>query len=320
MKFETYPMNFRNSISEYAPCVLVVDDDQAIRDCLMETIDLLEFVVCCARDGEEALKVFRERDPAMVITDIRMPNGDGLMLTQDIKRLRENCPVIVMTGYGDTATAIAALKAGACDFLHKPLDLGDLKETISRAMSFVRTKELEVQSLLNIERMSWEIQLENDLVGLSGIIPFMLRPICARLPTVEGLHLQMALQELLANAIEHGNLGITAEEKRNAILADVYDDLLDVRQHDPLLMKRRVHVSMENDTRQGVFRCKISDEGEGFDWQSFFQGTHKIPNIMMGSGRGIFLVRTLMPEVQYHGRGSEVTLVFRYAPIETSWC
>ncbi len=310
-------MNTRDTESNFSASVLVVDDDQAIRDCLTEALDLLGFIVCSAQDGEEALKIFRESDPVMVITDIRMPKVDGLRLTQDIKRLREDCPVIVVTGYGDEATAIAALKAGACDYLRKPFELAEMKETVHRALSLVRAKGMEMQSLRTIERMSWEFQLENDLVNLSGIIPFMLRPVCAIVSTVEGLHLQMALQELLANAIEHGNLAITAEEKRDAIMADVYEDLLEVRQLDPEFVNRRVRVSIQHDGPEGLFRCKISDEGAGFNWQSFLESSHEMPSAMVGSGRGIFLVKTLMPEIQYHGRGNEVTLVVRYKPTET---
>lgn len=318
MSDEKSLMNLRHTEPNSAKSILVVDDDQTIRDCLTEAIGLLGFDVCCASDGEEGLKVFRDHDPVMVITDIRMPHVDGLMLTKNIKRLREDCPVIVITGYGDESIAIAALKAGACDYLHKPFELVELKEMVNRAMALVRTKGLEAQSLLNIETLRWDFQLGNDLLSLSGIIPFLLRPISVRLATVEGLHLQMALQELLANAIEHGNLAITAEEKRDAIMADVYDDLLEVRQLDPELVNRRVHVSLEHYVDQGIFRCKITDEGAGFDWQTFLNRSHELPSTMMGSGRGIFLVRTLMPEVQYHGCGNEVTLVVRYKQPEAS--
>jgi len=295
-----------------------VDDEVGICACLKDIIDLQGFVVYCAQDGEEAMKIFREKNPLMVITDIHMANGDGLKLTQDIKRLREDCPVVVMTGYGDEQTAISALKAGACDYLHKPFELTEIKETINRAMSQVRIKGMEIQSLWNMETLKVEFRLQNNLAALSGIIPFLLRPICLRLAKVEGLHVQMALQELLANAIEHGNLGISGKEKQEAIMADEYDALLERRQQDPTLMNRLVHVSLENDGQQGIFRCAISDEGDGFDWTVYQNGSGELPCAMVGSGRGIFLAKSLVPEIEYHGRGNEVTLVFRYQPVALS--
>lgn len=292
--------------------VLVVDDDPVTLECLGETVKLLGLNVLVASDGAEALKLFDHHQPDLVVTDIRMPNMDGLALTQQLKFRRPDCPVIIVTGYGDESTAVAALKAGACDYLHKPFQISELKNTLDRALSLIRAGGLEAQSLRSLGKLTWSFELENDLENLGGILTVMLRPVDVWLPESAQLHVRMGLQELLINAIEHGNLGISAVEKQEALMNDTYDALLDSRRHLPINAARRVTVWMENDPHHRTFACRICDEGEGFDWEPLLSGNGDTIPALAGSGRGIFLVKTLIPHIKYFGRGNEVRLEIQY--------
>ena len=304
--------------SQKSETVLVVDDDPVTLECLEETVKLLGLEVLAASDGTQALQLFEHHHPDLVVTDVRMPNMDGLSLTHQLKVRRPDCPVIIVTGYGDESTAVAALKAGACDYLHKPFQISELKNTLDRALSLIRAGVMESQALRLLGKLTWSFEIENDLEYLGGILTVMLRPVDVWLPESDQLHLRMGLQELLINAVEHGNLGITAEEKQEALMNDTYDALLDSRRQIPINAARRVTVWMENDPGSHTFQCRICDEGEGFDWEPLLQGNGETIPALGGSGRGIFLVKTLIPQIQYFGCGNEVTLAVQYGIPATS--
>ena len=292
--------------------VLVVDDDPVTLECLGETVRLIGLDVCAASDGEHALQVFEQKRPSLVVTDVRMPNVDGVSLTHQLKARRPDCPVIIITGYGDESTAVAALKAGACDYLHKPFQISELKNTLQRALSLIRARSMETQALQSLCKVSWSFEIENNLDLLGGILTVMLRPVDVWLSESDQLHVRMGLQELLINAVEHGNLGISAEEKREALMNDTYETLLESRLRMPVYAARRVKVWMENDPVEHIFQCRIHDEGEGFDWEPLLHGNADSIPSLAGSGRGIFLVKTLIPQIQYVGRGNEVLLTVQY--------
>ena len=304
--------------SDKPEMVLVVDDDPVTLECLEETVRLLGLGVCAASDGAQALQMFEEQQPSLVMTDVRMPNMDGLALTHQIKARRPECPVIIVTGYGDESTAVAALKAGASDYLHKPFQISELKNTLQRTLSLIRARSMEAQALLSLTKLTWSFEIENDLEALGGILTVMLRPVDVWLPESDQLHVRMGLQELLINAIEHGNLGISAEEKREALMNDTYDDLLEARRNLPIHAARRVSVWMEHDPVNHLFHCRIRDEGDGFDWTPLLQGDAEAIPSLAGSGRGIFLVKTLIPQIEYFGRGNEVALTVQYGVTATS--
>src|SRR5690348_4985730 len=97
--------------------LLVVDDDAAIRDTLAHQLARARFEVTTAPSAESALSQVGEVDPAVVLTDVRMPGMNGIEL---VKRLRERLPdvnVVVMTSFEDMDTAVGAMRAGAHDYL-----------------------------------------------------------------------------------------------------------------------------------------------------------------------------------------------------------
>ncbi len=295
--------------------ILIVDDEQSILDTMAEAIRILDYSVITASNGEDAWKKFEEEKPDIVVTDVRMPHRDGLSLTTQIKAHCPFCPVIVVTGFGSEQAAVAALKAGASDFLVKPFQLNDLRHAVDRASSLIREKWSEEYVAPIIVDVQSTIVIENYPERLGSVVNLVLRTLMGCLSDKELLGLRVALQELLINAIEHGNLNISPEEKSEALLNDTYEQLLFERREHPEYRQRRVRLSVSHHVAKGKVSFRISDEGNGFDWGARLgQNISQLPN-MAGSGRGIFLVRTLIPDVMYHGNGSEVSLTLSHGNV-----
>jgi DNA-binding NtrC family response regulator len=112
--------------------ILVVDDDRPIAETLKRYLETSGHEAWIAESAEEALSLLSEVDPDLVITDICMPGMDGLELLERIRGALEDVDVIVITAYEDMPTAIRAMKAGAYDYLVKPLDLDQIDHLVER--------------------------------------------------------------------------------------------------------------------------------------------------------------------------------------------
>ena len=283
---------------------------------MAEAIRILDFSVITAQNGDEAWQKFQEEKPDLVVTDVRMPHRDGLTLTSQIKACEPSCPVIVVTGFGSEEAAISALKAGASDFLVKPFPLSELRLAVDRSCSLLRAKWADERVVPVVVNVNSTIVIDNLPEMLGGVMNYVLRTLTGCLSDKQLLGLRVALQELLINAIEHGNLNITPDEKMNALMNDTYDQLLQERRQLPELQQRRVRLSLMHDVEAGTIQFKICDEGNGFDWEAMLKrDVQQLPK-SSGAGRGIFLVRTLVPDVSYHGNGNEVTLTLTHENVK----
>ena len=114
--------------------VLIVDDEPDIRELLEITLGRMKLDTYSARDVGEALGLLKRETFDLCLTDMRLPDGTGLELVQHIQQRYPQIPVAMITAYGNIETAINALKAGAFDFLSKPVDLGRLRELVASAL------------------------------------------------------------------------------------------------------------------------------------------------------------------------------------------
>ena len=114
--------------------VLIVDDEPDIRELLEITLGRMKLDTYSARDVGEALGLLKRETFDLCLTDMRLPDGNGLELVQHIQQRYPQVPVAMITAYGNVETAINALKAGAFDFLSKPVDLGRLRELVANAL------------------------------------------------------------------------------------------------------------------------------------------------------------------------------------------
>lgn len=117
-----------------APRVLVVDDESDLRELLEITLIGMGLDVDCAAELAQARRLLQAHRYALCLTDMRLPDGDGMELVSEIVREHAHTPVAMITAYGSTETAVSALKAGAFDFVTKPLALDALRALVRSAL------------------------------------------------------------------------------------------------------------------------------------------------------------------------------------------
>lgn len=121
--------------------LLVVDDEKGIRNVLGITLADAGYVVDTAENGEEALALFRKKNPAIVLTDIKMPGMNGITLLKKIKKENPDAEVIMITGHGDMDLAIKSLQNKAVDFVTKPINNDILDIALNRAHEKINMRE-----------------------------------------------------------------------------------------------------------------------------------------------------------------------------------
>ena len=116
------------------PRILVVDDDRALADNIVEFLTKLGYEAFPAYNGREGLIKFEQEDFQVVITDLKMPEMDGMELLEEMKKLDSDVNVIVLTGFGTIESAVQAIKGGAYDYITKPIEFAEIELVVNRAM------------------------------------------------------------------------------------------------------------------------------------------------------------------------------------------
>ncbi|HEY2410085.1 MAG TPA: sigma-54 dependent transcriptional regulator [Polyangiaceae bacterium] len=142
--------------------ILVVDDEASARNGLVKLLSQEGYSVDAAGDGVEALELVNEKAPALVITDLKMPNMDGMQLLAKIRETNQALPVVVATAFGEVSTAVAAMRAGAEDYLTKPIDFDALLLTVERTL---QRRELVAET----ENLRRQLR-DRDKEGLEGLL------------------------------------------------------------------------------------------------------------------------------------------------------
>ena len=161
--------------------LLLVDDEEGIRKVLSISLTDIGYEVFTAENGEEALKIFRQESPPIVLTDIKMPGMDGIELLKKIKNENPDTEVIMITGHGDMDLAIKSLKYRAIDFVTKPINDDILEISLDRAREKIAMREKLRDYTKNLEALVQEksarlIEIERQVAvgqaveGLSSML------------------------------------------------------------------------------------------------------------------------------------------------------
>lgn len=133
--------------------LVIVDDDRAFLQRLSRAMELRGFEVRSAHSVAEGIDLIRQKAPAFAIVDMRLEDGNGLDVIAELTRLKPNARIIVLTGYGNIATAVSAVKLGAVDYLAKPADADDVTDAL---LAPANTKAPPPENPMSADRVRWE--------------------------------------------------------------------------------------------------------------------------------------------------------------------
>ena len=291
---------------------ILVVDDAVVERLLIEGVLCKnpEYRVVLAEDGKQALQMIDEDPPHLVLSDVAMPEMDGVALVRAIRRSYPEIPVILMTAYGDELTAAEGLEAGAASYVPKARRAERLLETVDRVVEHAtagQSRERLAQSLLEYH---CRFALENDPDLIRALVDQIQEKMAGLgfADAVERIRIGEAVEEALLNAMYHGNLELSSADL-NQIRGQLDDRLLrrlvEERCRDTRICARRILVVVHLTSSE--VRFVIRDEGRGFnrmfaaldDASGCFEG---------GSHRGLTLIRSLMDEMKFNDAGNELTL------------
>ncbi len=133
--------------------LLIVDDDDPLRDRLSRAMERKGFQVRNAKNVENAIKIVRSAPPNFALVDLRLEDGNGLDVVEEINKVKKDSRIVMLTGYGNLPTAVAAVKAGAIDYIAKPVDADDVESALLASQD---SKAKPPENPMSADRVKWE--------------------------------------------------------------------------------------------------------------------------------------------------------------------
>ncbi|MGQ9632518.1 MAG: response regulator [bacterium] len=261
--------------------ICVVDDDADVRETLCDVLQESGYKTIGFPDGPRALQRLEKEPVDIVITDLMMPEMDGLELLESIKEIDPELPVIIITGYATVERTIEALRRGANNFITKPFKAEDIIEIVRRTINTRMLLFKDRDKLREIEsKLEFEIPSRSDYIS-SAIynILSVARTFGFTEKQLNTSRVGLAIHEALLNAITHGNKGDPEKKVKIRCLAD-----------------------------SDKITIAIEDEGDGFDVTST-PNPLSPENFYKPSGRGLMFIKYYMDEVKFNERGNEIRMV-----------
>ena len=289
--------------------ILVVDDSPTQLRQIQFLLEKEGYVVQTAMDGVEALSSIEEHVPLVVVTDLQMPEMNGLELVASLKGTMPSLPVILTTSQGSEEIANQALKAGAASYVPKR----ELNETLIPVLHQVMVVTNAAKAVPPVAQNALEsnitLEVSNDESQIPDIISRLELPMVELDLFDEGERMQiaMALDEALLNAMIHGNLEVSSE-LRQTDNGEPYVNMIAERKELSPYRERKVKIQLEATNEEITF--VIRDEGPGFDAAALRDPTDP-ENLERAGGRGLLLINAFMDEVSHNEIGNEIRMVKR---------
>jgi len=294
--------------------ILVVDDSAVDRQVVGGLLEQrADFEVAYAENGTDALLKMERSCPDVVVTDINMPQKNGLELVRAMRVHFGGVPVILITAQGSEELAVQALEHGAASYVPKMMLSGKLIPTVDEVLAAVSVKRSYSRLTGSIDRTEFDFTLENDLALFDPLIELLQQIVhgMGLCDDTDQFRIGMALKEALLNALFRGNLEITFQQMRGKVgplLAGEPVPIVEERRRQ--FPDRRIRMKVRINPRQAEF--VIRDDGRGFDTRNV-AGPVDLGALHADAGRGIVLMRAFFDDVTYNEQGNEVTLVKRRA-------
>lgn len=293
--------------------VLVVDDDQTSAKALKHFLEQHFERVHVATNGADALHFYGTTKPALVFVDVILPDMSGVEVTRAMCAEDPLALVTIVTGVDDAEekqVVIDSLKAGASEYLHKPVSEPGLRKIVYRLMGILNRRKSKTFFPDTLQKARFEFTLCSDTRAVPPTVQYLRNLLSGYIPDRDVMRLSLGLDEVLRNAFEHGNFGITSEEKKHSCDAGTFEQLLTARQQKAVESGKSVSVTISLD--KDLLTCEVTDEGVGFDWRKAMASKVEPEHLSTDlHGRGVLAVNRIFDEVRYNDKGNKVTLLKR---------
>ena len=145
--------NIKNIDQFVDKSLLIVDDDNPFRERLARAMEKKGFTVSQAESVKNGIALVKQKKPAFAVVDLRLGDGNGLQVVKEIQTSNSESRVIMLTGYGNIPTAVAAIKEGAIDYLAKPADADDIERAL---LADPNKKTAPPENPMSADRVKWE--------------------------------------------------------------------------------------------------------------------------------------------------------------------
>lgn len=289
--------------------ILVVDDSAVDRSVVRRILvaDPLLFV-SLAEDGAEAVNRLAEQPIELVVTDLQMPELDGLQLVTYIRLHYPHIPVVLMTAQGSEQIAVDALEAGASSYVPKALLNDRLLHIVHELLNHVHADQTYRRLLACFDSTEFSVTLENRAELIDPLVDLVEQMVAGihHSDAISCYRVGVALREVLLNAVYRGNLELDDDEleaSREELLAGQGLQRIDDRRSQAPYNDRRVHVKLC--INRDELRFVVRDDGAGFDRSRFPVDAAAFPDL---GHRSATLIRAFMDDVQFSEPGNEITL------------
>ncbi len=294
--------------------ILVVDDSAVDRTLVAGLLSRdSSLSIEAVENGTQALERMQSAPADVIVTDLQMPELDGLGLIKAIRVHHPNVPVILMTAHGSEALAVEALEAGAAHYVPKAQLAEKLADTVEQVLALMRADRSFEQLAECLTLAEFTFLLDNNAALVDPLVDAVQRLVSVTHlcdPTTR-LRVGIALEEALLNAIYRGNLQLGFEElqeDRVRLVSGNGVSVVEERRRQAPYRDRKTLVRIAVTPQE--IRFTVRDEGPGFDVLPLAKADDPSAVVREG-GRGLVLIRTFMDEVSYNPTGNEVTMIKR---------
>jgi DNA-binding NarL/FixJ family response regulator/anti-sigma regulatory factor (Ser/Thr protein kinase) len=296
------------------PIILVVDDSEVDRTLMAGLLSAdFDWLISHAKNGVEALEMISDATPDAVVTDLMMPEMDGMQLVSRLAESFPELPVVLVTGQDDAQLALKALRHGAASFVPKTQLTERLLDTVEQVLAVRDLDHYDERIVQITTNTRYRFELDND--------PSLIAPLVDRVQLgmtgmqlcspAQRMHVGIALEEALINAMCHGNLELPVHhltELRKLLHEGKPSELVEERRKQSPYQERRIHVAA--DFTRNRAQIVVGDDGAGFDVQASLPKS--ADEVMEGEGhRGLLLIQTFMDEVIFNQTGNEMRMTLK---------
>lgn len=291
------------------PTILIVDDSSLERQRMKYLLeDESEYTYLTADDGHDALELIRRQPPDIVLTDMLMPDMDGLGLVQAIRQDFPGLPVILATAFGNEDIVLKALNSGAAQYIPKRFLSRDLSSTFRDVLATAKIAQRQQRLLTCMTEGKNRFTLENDYELIEPLVAHLQNQF--RMMNLgdenDSMQVGIALYEAFRNAMFHGNLGLESALRIEG--EGKYFELARQRASQMPYKDRRLHITATSNIHGAVY--VVQDEGQGFD-PTAVPDPLDINNMEEHSGRGLLLIRSFMHTVSFNEQGNKIWMEFK---------